>query len=88
MAYEEVVNLEDCSWARPLADVTGLPIAKLIGARDRRVAHSPRRLATGIDEQTNRIYEAMRSLSGKAVPVKSTSIALMAPLSLPLGSGN
>ena len=57
VAYEEVVDLENCSWAQPLADVTGLPIAKLIGARDRRVAHSPHRLATGIDEQTKGIYE-------------------------------
>jgi hypothetical protein len=68
VAYEEVVNLDDCSWAQPLADVTGLPIAKLIDARDRRVAQSSCRLATGIDDQTTRIYEAMRSLSGKAVP--------------------
>ena len=49
VAYEEVVDLENCSWAQPLAAVTGLPIAKLIGARDRRVAHSPRRLATRIE---------------------------------------
>ena len=68
VAYEKVIDPNDCSWAEPLADVTGLPVAKLIDARDCRVAHAPPRLAIRVDAQADTLYQGMQALSGKVVP--------------------
>jgi hypothetical protein len=68
VAYENLTDRADVSWAEPLARATGLPAARLIEARDRRLEEASAPAAvTGADPATDEIFAAMQLLRGQAI---------------------
>jgi hypothetical protein len=77
LSYETLIDRGDRRWAEPLARVTGLPIERLVAARDRRSeASSPPVEAFSVDRGTDDIFAAMQALSGKVVPPSEQALRL------------
>ncbi len=75
VGYEQLVDLQDVSWAAPLASVTGLAVAHLIEARSRRVqAQSPRAGIGGLDRGAADVFEMMNRLRAQAIGPSAQSV--------------
>jgi hypothetical protein len=69
VGYDDILNPADNSWAAALERATGLPMARLIAARDRRVEDaSPPAQATWVDRSAAPLFEAIQALRGKVLP--------------------
>lgn len=77
VGYESLTDRGDRKWAEPLARVTGLPIERLVTARDRRIdASSSPAEAFSVDRTTDRLFEAMEALSGRTIPPSEQALRL------------
>jgi hypothetical protein len=76
VCYEQLTDLDDRSWAEPLAAITGLSKERLIAARDRRVeSPSPRvEVAWDDDLQTRDIFGALDRLRGRVIPPSTQAL--------------
>ena len=69
VGYKNLADRDDSTWVKPLARTTGLPIERLVEARDYRIDALSRPARTGsVDRTAGRVFDAMEALSGKAIP--------------------
>lgn len=68
VGFRQLIDRQDTSWARSLAQITGLDADSLVRARNRRLAPSSRALeAACLDRGTRELFEHMDALHGCAV---------------------
>ncbi len=69
VSYEPLSDLDDTSWANPLASATGLSADQLIAARNRRLRGSARRDdPQPLDASTAETFASLDALRGLAIP--------------------
>lgn len=90
VSYEPLSDLDDTSWAYPLAAATGLPADRLIAARNRRLRGSARRDdPQPLDVSTAETFASLDALRGLAIPPSAPALrswrAKMEPADAPRG---
>jgi hypothetical protein len=69
VGYDDILSRTDTAWAAALARTTGLPAARLIEARGRRVEDaSPAAQAMWFDRSAAPMFEAIQALRGMVIP--------------------
>jgi len=75
VSYEPLSDLDDTSWALPLAAATGLPVEELVAARNRRLRGSARRDAPQpLDASADETFASLDALRGLAIPPSAPAL--------------
>lgn len=77
VGYDDMLNPTDTTWAKMLAHATGLPMARLIEARNRRIEDaSPPAETTLVDRSAASTFEAIQALRRKVIPPSQQALRL------------
>jgi hypothetical protein len=77
VGYESLVGAQVQSWVEPLSFLTGLPVHRLTGARERRVSDvSPPVIGSLGHPRIERLYDTLCTINGRVIPPSAQALRI------------